>query len=79
MEYSTSPHDCRLKANVHAHSSDIMIHVATEQHLCVCRDELARLKDFEVHADHAAYERVLRAAHGRKTGFWQKLDRLNRS
>lgn len=47
------------------------------QHLRDCRDAAGRVEDFGSIPDHAAYERALRTAHGRKAGFWQEVDRLN--
>lgn len=49
------------------------------RHLWVCRDESARVENFGSVPDHAAYERALRAAHGRKARFWEVMDRLGRS
>jgi hypothetical protein len=46
------------------------------RHLRDCRDEAARVVDFGSAPDHSSYERSLRAAHGRKAGFWQEVDRL---
>ncbi len=45
------------------------------RHFRACRHEAARVEDFGSAPDHAAYERTLRAAHGRKAGFWQEVDR----
>ena len=44
------------------------------RHLRDCRDTAARVKDFGTVPDHAAYERALRAVHGRKAGFWREVD-----
>ncbi|TPG55987.1 hypothetical protein EAH89_13030 [Roseomonas nepalensis] len=46
------------------------------RHLHDCRDTAARVEDFGAVPDHSAYERALRAAHGRKVGFWQEVDKL---
>lgn len=46
------------------------------RHLRDCRDTAARVENFGAVPDHSAYERALRAAHGRKVGFWQELDKL---
>lgn len=41
-----------------------------------CRDAAARVVDFGSVPDHPAFDRALRAAHGRKAGFWQELKAL---
>lgn len=43
------------------------------RHLVDCRAAAGRVEDFGGLADHAAYERGLRAAHGRKAGFWNEV------
>ncbi len=45
------------------------------RHLRDCRAAAARVEDFGSVPDHAAYERALRTAHGRKAGFWQEVDK----
>ncbi|WP_043832800.1 DUF6880 family protein [Muricoccus aerilatus] len=47
------------------------------RHLRDCRDTAARVEDFGAVPDHSAYERALRATHGRKVGFWQEVERLS--
>ena len=42
------------------------------RHLSECAHLARRLPDCGRFPDHAAYESALRAAHGRKTGFWQQ-------
>lgn len=49
------------------------------RHLGDCRTAAARVEDFKGMPDHSAYERALRAAHGRKAGFWQEVDALRSS
>ena len=46
------------------------------RHLRDCRLEAARVEEFGSVPDHLAYERALRATHGRKAGFWQEVDKL---
>ena len=41
-----------------------------------CRAAAARIENFESVIDHTEFERALRAAHGRKAGFWLEVDRL---
>ena len=43
------------------------------RHLDDCRADAARVEDFGSVPDHPAFERALRAAHGRKVGFWQEV------
>ncbi len=43
------------------------------RHLDDCRATAARVVDFGGLPDHSAFERALRAAHGRKAGFWQAV------
>ena len=43
------------------------------RHLGDCRAAAARVEDFGAAPDQPAYERALRAAHGRKAGFWQEV------
>ena len=45
------------------------------RHLVDCRAAAVRVEDFGSVPDHATYERALRAAHGRKAGFWQAADK----
>ncbi len=49
------------------------------KHLRACRDTAMQVEDFDAVADHPAYERSLRAAHGRKTAFWEEASKLDRS
>ena len=44
-----------------------------------CREAAGRVVDFGSVPDHAAFERGLRAAHGRKAGFWQQVGALTRT
>ena len=44
------------------------------RHLADCRAVAARIENFGAVPDHPAYERALRAVHGRKAGFWQEVD-----
>ena len=46
------------------------------RHLDDCRAAAARVAEFGRVPDHLAYERALRAAHGRKAGFWQEVEAL---
>ena len=46
------------------------------RHFQDCRDTAVRVEDFGSAPDHPAYERALRTAHGRKSGFWQEVDKL---
>ena len=46
------------------------------RHLADCRDAATRVADFAGVTEHSAYEKALRAAHGRKAGFWQALEAL---
>ncbi|MFT8243713.1 DUF6880 family protein [Roseomonas sp. BN140053] len=46
------------------------------RHFRDCRDAAPRVEAFGAIPDHAAYERLLRSAHGRKAGFWQEVDEL---
>ena len=43
------------------------------RHLRDCRAAAERVADSGSATDHATFERALRAAHGRKTGFWQEV------
>lgn len=43
------------------------------RHLRDCRASAERVSDFEGALDHLAFEKALRAAHGRKAGFWQEV------
>ena len=47
------------------------------RHLEDCRAAAARVEDFRGVPDQPAYERALRAAHGRKAGFWQEVGTLS--
>lgn len=47
------------------------------QHLHDCEASAERLADFAGLPDHQAFERALRAAHGRKAGFWQEVEALH--
>ncbi len=49
------------------------------RHLAECRAAAARVDDFGTLPDHPAFERALRAAHGRKAGFWQEVEALGSS
>ena len=42
--------------------------------LASCREAAARVVSFGSVVEHSAYERALRAAHGRKAAFWQEVD-----
>jgi uncharacterized protein DUF6880 len=44
------------------------------RHLYECASLARRLADIGEVADHVAYEQALRAAHGRKTAFWQEVE-----
>ena len=44
------------------------------RHLAECRAAAARVDDCGKLPDHPAFERALRAAHGRKAGFWQEVE-----
>lgn len=46
------------------------------RHLRDCRDAASRVENFGSVPDHPVYERTLRTAHGRKTGFWEEVDKL---
>ena len=43
------------------------------RHLAECAALAGRIEDYGPHPTHDAYHQALRAAHGRKTGFWQLL------
>ena len=43
------------------------------QHLATCADLANRIEDFAPLEPHEAYVAHLRAAHGKKTGFWGQL------
>ena len=43
------------------------------RHLNDCASLAPRVDDFGDAPDHAAYERAIRAAHGRKAGFWEEV------
>lgn len=43
------------------------------RHLCECADLAQRVAEFGDMPDHVAYERALRAAHGRKAAFWEEV------
>ncbi len=49
------------------------------RHLDECRAAASRVSDFGSVPDHPAFERALRAAHGRKAGFWQEVEALKSS
>ena len=44
--------------------------------LAECREAAGRVVDFGSVNDHLAFEKALRAAHGRKAGFWQEVQGL---
>ncbi len=46
------------------------------RHLHQCASLAGRLQDFGGEPDHQAYQQALRAAHGRKTAFWQEVAAL---
>ena len=46
------------------------------RHLDACREAAGRVADFGSVSDHPTFERTLRAAHGRKAGFWQEVEAL---
>ena len=46
------------------------------RHLHQCASLAGRLQEFGGEPDHQAYQQALRAAHGRKTGFWQEVAAL---
>jgi hypothetical protein len=56
---------------VHARSSR---YTYAMQHFEACAGLADRIVDFGAVPDHAAYEKQLRATHGRKTGFWRADD-----
>ena len=48
------------------------------RHLAECEGMARQIADFGTIADHAAYERALRAAHGRKDAFWREAEPAGR-
>ena len=48
------------------------------RHLASCAAADAAISDYGPHADHDTFMKDLRAAHGRKTGFWTRADDLVR-
>ena len=46
------------------------------RHLADCASLASRISDFDGKPDHAMYARALRTAHGRKTAFWQEVEKF---
>jgi hypothetical protein len=44
------------------------------QHLATCADLAGRIEDFGPVGPHLAYAARLKAEHGKKTGFWSKVE-----
>ena len=44
------------------------------EHLSRCAELAGRIEDFAPIAPHEAYAARLRAAHGKKTGFWSQVE-----
>ena len=49
------------------------------RHLAECEGMARQISDFGTIPDHAAYEKALRATHGRKDAFWQEVGTPGRS